>query len=195
MTRSRIARIVAAAALAALVLGCKESNRQNSPVQLIVTTNQVLQRIDLATNAVGCDQAIGTVLIRALIVQNTIPNVNLPVTPDLDNVKINSYRVTYVRTDGGTLVPAPFTRSISLLVTTGGAGETTNFIAFQPDALTQAPFAALFPNNGGKDPQTGRPVVQMDIILEVFGETLAGERVSGATRIPLDFCVSCSGCA
>jgi hypothetical protein len=35
----------------------------------------------------------------------------------------------------------------------------------------------------------------MDIILEVFGSTMAGERVSGSTRIPLDFCFDCAGCA
>jgi hypothetical protein len=34
----------------------------------------------------------------------------------------------------------------------------------------------------------------MDLILEIFGETLAGERVSGSTRLTVDFCVSCGGC-
>jgi hypothetical protein len=192
MTKIKIAPIVAVALLAGLALSCKEVNRQSSPVQLVVTTSQTLQRIDLQPNALNCNQEIGTVLIKAITIQNV--SGTLPTNGALNDVKVTTYRVSYVRTDGGTLVPAPFTRSISITVTPGGSGQSTNFLAFQPDALTQAPFAALLPQNGGRDPQTGRPVVQMDIILEVFGQTLAGEAVSGSTRVPLDFCYACNGC-
>jgi hypothetical protein len=178
---------------AAAVLSCKESNRQDSPVRLVVTTAQTLNRIDIKPNAANCDQSLGTVNIQALVVQNS--SGSLPTNSKLDSVIINSYRVSYVRTDGGTAVPAPFTRSISIQIATGVGGANTPFLGFQQDALTQAPFAALLPQNGGRDPQTGRTVVQMDLILEVFGETLAGERVSGSTRVPLDFCYDCKGCA
>ena len=47
----------------------------------------------------------------------------------------------------------------------------------------------------GFDPETGRTTITMDLILEVFGQTLAGESVSGSTRMTLDFCVSCGGCS
>ena len=188
----KIAIAGTAALMAAAVLACKESNRQNSPVRLVVTTAQILNRIDLKPGAAGCNQSIGTVNVQALVVQNT--SGTLPTNPDLDTVVIDQYRVSYVRTDGGTQVPASFTRSVSFTVTTGSTASTT-FIGFQSDALTQAPFAALLPQNGGRDPQTGRPVVQMDIVLELFGTTLAGERVSGSTRVPLDFCFDCKGCA
>ena len=43
--------------------------------------------------------------------------------------------------------------------------------------------------------ETGRPIVGLDVVVEVFGETLAGERVSGSTRFPLDFCFDCGGCS
>jgi hypothetical protein len=195
MTRNKLIAVVVGALVAALVLSCKEINRQTSPVQLVVTTNQKLQRIDIAPNAANCDQTIGTVNIRAVDIQNASGNTpNLPTNTAFQDVKITSYHVSYVRTDGGTLVPAPFTRSISITVTPGASGQSTAFQGFQVDAFTQAPFVALLPNNGGRDPQTGRPVVQMDIILDVFGETLAGERVSGQTRVPLDFCYACNGC-
>ena len=62
-------------------------------------------------------------------------------------------------------------------------------------ALNQAPFAALLPQNGGIDPETGKPIITMDVILTFFGQTLAGERVSGNTRLTLDFCFSCGGCS
>jgi hypothetical protein len=64
----------------------------------------------------------------------------------------------------------------------------------EPDALTLAPFAALLPQNGGRDPVTGRPFVKLDVIVEIFGETLGGDRVYDATRFPLDFCYDCGGC-
>ena len=194
MTR-KLASIAAVALVGAAALSCKEINRQSSPVQLVVTTSQTLHRLDLKPGALNCNQSIGTVTIRNVLIQNAQPG-SLPTNATLDDVKITEYRISYVRTDGGTSIPAPFTRSISILVPVGGVGaDLGTFLAFQPDALTQAPFAALLPQNGGKDPQTGRSVVQMDVILEVFGSTMAGERVSGSTRIPLDFCFDCAGCA
>jgi hypothetical protein len=191
----KLASMALAALTAAALLSCKESNRQSAPVKLILATTQTLQRIDLKPGALNCDQNIGTVSIQNLLIQNTNPNENLPTNSTLDDVRITSYRISYRRTDGGTSVPASFTRSISLVVPLGTSGNLGTFLAFQTDALSQAPFAALLPQNGGRDPQTGRSVVQMDITLEVFGETLAGERVSGSTRIPLDFCYDCQGCA
>ena len=193
--KKKLVSMATVALLALAMLACKEVNRQNSPVRLVVTTDQTLQRIDLEPNATNCNQNIGTVNVRSLLVQNTIGNTNLPIHSDLDDVKLTGYRVTYVRTDGGTQIPQPFTRSLSILITTGGGSQSTTFLAFTPDALTQAPFAALIPTNGGRDPQTGKTTVQMNITLEVFGETLAGERVSGFTTIPLDFCYHCQGCA
>ena len=195
MTR-KLASIATVALLGAAMLSCKEINRQSAPVQLLLATTQILQQIDLKPGAANCNQNIGTVKITNVLIQNTQQPVNLPTNSTLDDVLITEYRISYARTDGGTSIPAPFTRSISLSVPLGSAGANLGtFLAFQPDALSQAPFAALLPQNGGRDPQTGRPVVQMNIILEVFGQTMAGERVSGSTRIPLDFCFDCAGCA
>jgi len=36
--------------------------------------------------------------------------------------------------------------------------------------------------------------VKMDIILTVYGETLAGERVQGSATFPVNFCFNCGGC-
>lgn len=189
MTR-KLASIAAVALLGAAALSCKEINRQSSPVKLVMTTLQTLHRLDLKPGALNCNQNIATVTIQNVLIQNS------PASSALDDVHLTEYRISYARTDGGTSVPTPFTRSMSVTVpvnTTNASAVT--FVAFQPDALTQAPFAALLPQNGGRDPQTGRTVVQMDVILEVFGSTLAGERVSASARIPVDFCFDCAGCA
>ncbi len=178
-----------------LVAGCSDINRSSSPVSLVVTNTQELNRIDIAANATNCNQNIATVNVRAILLSNP-GNTNLPLDDRFTEVRLTSYRVSYVRRDGGTLVPAPFVRSTSGILTAGGAATPlSDFQGFEVGALNQAPFAALLPSGGGRDPETGRSVVTMDAILEIFGETFSGDRVSGSTRLTLDFCYLCGGCS
>jgi hypothetical protein len=196
MTRNTIKMLqtVVLIALAILVAGCNEIARQSTPVELVVTNTQTLTHIDIAPAAANCNQFISTVTVRSLLLSNP-NNGNLPLNSRFTSVQLTSYRVTWQRRDGGTLIPAPFSRSTSGSLAVGETTALSNFIIFTPDMLTQAPFAALTPGGGKRDPETGRAVVTMDAILEVFGETLAGDRVSGSTRMTLDFCFSCGGCS
>ena len=186
------AQTIVILAMAVMALSCSnELTRSAAPVELIVTNTQTLNRIDLAPLAENCNQNIAEVNIRAIL-KSPIEEVN----QQFNDVRITRYRVSYVRTDGGSLVPASFVRSIDLFVEAGGGSSSLgSFLAFQSEALSQAPFAALLPQNGGRDPETGRTTVRMDLILDLFGETLAGANVAGRTRIPLDFCFNCQGCA
>ncbi len=186
--------LMAVAALA--VVSCSnEFARSASPVALIVTNSQITQQVDLAGNGnsgnLNCDRDIGTINISA-----RLKAADLNVDQRFNDVRIIRYRVSYRRIDGGTLVPAPFVRPIDILVTANGAAANlSKFQVFSSDAIFQAPFVSLFPNNGGRDPETGRAVVTLEVILEVFGQTLAGTNVSASTSFPLDFCVGCGGCA
>jgi hypothetical protein len=81
------------------------------------------------------------------------------------------------------------------LINGGSTATISDFVVLETDALSQAPFAALQPENGGRDPETGRPFVKLEVIVEVFGETLGGDNVSDSTAFVLDFCVNCGGCA
>ena len=185
----KIRLITAAAVMAASLLGCSSELTDNgAPVELVVTNTQNLQRIDIRSGAAGCDTNVGTINMLVL------PK-NSSVTGDFVQVRVTRYRVSYQRTDGGTQVPASFVRSIDTLIDVGATGTLSEFVILQSDAITQAPFAALLPANGGRDPQTGRPVVRMDVIVELFGETLGGDNVYDVTRFPLDFCYNCGGCA
>ena len=182
-------------AAVALIAGCTgDLARSSSPITLIVTNEQNLSKIDIATGAANCDQNLATVTVKPILLTSQ-NNVNLPVDTRFSQVQLTSYRVSYVRRDGGTLVPAPFTRSMSGTLDVDQSTALSDFLAFQVGALNQAPFAALRTSGGGRDPETGRNVVTMDVILEVFGQTLAGERVSGSTRMTLDFCNACGGCS
>jgi len=181
--------IVAAAALAVAVFGCSgELTDSAAPVELVVTNSQSISQIDLA-GGTGCTGTIGTINIQA------IPK-SSAATGSFLQVRVTRYRVSYQRTDGGRQVPATFVRSTDQLIAVGGAATAlSSFTVLEGDATNQAPFVALLPQNGGRDPDTQRPVVKMDVIVEIFGETLNGDAVYDATRFPLDFCFSCGGCS
>ncbi len=186
MKHRKVLHLMLGCLVGAMAFSCNEINRQASPVQLIVTVTQDIHKIDLGT---GCSKPLGTIQLQALLKN--------PATASLFNdVKITSYRVSYVRTDGGTVVPTPFVKSIATLVSVGGGLSTlSSFAGFDIDTFNQAPFVSLFPQNGGRDPETGKGFIQMDEIIEVFGQTTAGESVSGSARVPFDFCFNCGGCS
>jgi hypothetical protein len=192
MTKRWIA--IAAATLTLAGVGCNTSDleRGNSPVALIVTNTQTLNKIDLLGGE-GCDVQAGTINLQSFV-KNPNPITDITVNPTLNNIRITRYRVSYQRVDGGTLVPASFVRSIDILLTAGGTSSGNRFTIFTSDAFNQAPFAALL-GGTGRDAETNRPTVVMDVIVEVFGQTLAGENVSGSTRFPFEFCANCGGCS
>lgn len=194
MRMKRIALIAAVALLSVAILSCNSVARESSPVLLVVSGTQNLNQVDLQAGASGCATSLGTVEMSVKLLQNQTDPTR-PTNNNLNDVKLDRYQVTYQRTDGGKLLPPSFVRSTAQVLTAGGAATSLSaFVAFETNAFNQAPFAALIPQNGGKDPDTGLGFVKMDIILTVFGETLAGERVSGSARFPVNFCFNCGGC-
>jgi hypothetical protein len=189
MINMKKSKLLAAVAMAALsVLGCSGELTDNAaPVDLLVTHTQRLSVLDVAPgNEATCNAEIGTI--------------NMQVIPKSTNsagtasqVRVSRYRVTYRRTDGGTVVPQQFVRAIDTLIAVGGSAGS-DFSLFQLGAFSQAPFASLLPQNGGRDAETLSPNIGMEVILEVFGETLGGDNVFDSTTIPLEFCYDCGGC-
>ncbi|HKR66580.1 MAG TPA: hypothetical protein VJZ00_22830 [Thermoanaerobaculia bacterium] len=182
--------MIAVAAIFALAnLSCSNELTNNAaPVDLVLSTTQNLHQVDLQSNATGCATTIGTI---SMII---VPKNDSSTTSSLTSVRVNRYRVSYRRVDGGTQVPPSFVRSTDTLVAIGTTTGLSSLIVFEPDALNQAPFAALLPQNGGRDPETGRGVVKLEVIVEVFGETLGGDNVSDSTAFQVDFCFNCGGC-
>jgi|SRR5690348_1274668 len=180
--------------------GCNDSNKQEAPVRLLAANTQTLHTIDLAGDPAGsnkCQQSIGSVILQSQVVEpaTTNPTISTGESAALNTITVDRYEVSYQRVDGGTLVPAPFIRSTGVTLAPNAQSIPTTFVIFDPNALAQAPFAALLPQNGGVDPQTGRPAITLDVIMTFFGSTLAGERVSAQTRFSLSFCVQCGGCS
>lgn len=190
MTRMNRIKIITAVALLALgSMSCSsELTDSAAPVEFVVTHTQDISVFDLAPpeGDDSCDQDFGQILMQV------IPKNDTAVGPMIQ-VRATRYRVSYTRTDGGTQVPAPFVRSMDTLVGPGQQ-EGAGFLAFEPGALLRAPFAALQPQNGGRDVETGRSFVGLNIRIEVFGETLAGDNVADSTTIPLEVCFCGTGC-
>jgi hypothetical protein len=185
---------VAALALAVAVLGCNgELNEGSAPVELVATNTQNLQLLDLnptvAAADTDCQEEVGTITLQVLSKGRT------DLTGPASQVRVTRYRVSYARRDGGRLVPASFVRPMNTLIGVGGSAGLSDFVVIEPGAVNLAPFAALLPQNGGRDPDTQRSIIQMDVIMEFFGETLGGDNVYEATRFPLDFCYGCGGCS
>jgi hypothetical protein len=165
---------------------CNDINENVAPVEMIASFESSVLVADLGDPDCG-DQGLGTLSLRTVIKQSN------PTRIDFLDVRLSTMRVSYARNDGGTVVPKPFVQSISGVIAPGGGSEVSGFIVFQPSAFSEAPFAALLPVNGGRDPETKNTSIGMEIVIEVWGETLSGEKVSATTRFPLSFCVGC-GC-
>lgn len=182
MRRKSAAFVITLALLVGSLAGCSEINRESAPVELLATIDQDTDTIDLLDLPT---ENLVTILLRA-IQKRTDSD------PRFLDVKLIRYQVSYRRTDGGSLVPASFVRTISGTVPVGGGPTIFNtFTVFDIESLQQAPFAALRPQNGGRDPETGNRFVKMDVIIDIFGETISGQRVSARAQAPFTFCAGC----
>jgi hypothetical protein len=187
-TMKRISMLAVLALVAMASLSCSNELTNNAaPVKLVLSNTQAISQVDLQAGATGCGVDIGTISMQV------IPK-NAGASTDLTAVRVNRYRVSYRRVDGGTMVPASFVRSTDTLIRVDETVGLSSFVVIEADALSQAPFAALLPQNGGRDPQTGRAFVKLEVIIEVFGETLGGDKVSDSTAFQIDFCFNCQGC-
>jgi hypothetical protein len=194
MRMKQIAMIAAIALPSVAILSCNSIARESAPVQLVVSGTQNLNQVDLQAGAAGCATSLGTVQLSVRLLQNQTDPLH-PVNNSFNDVQLDRYQVTYVRTDGGKLIPPTFVRSTAQLLSAGAPAQSlSDFVAFETNAFNLAPFASLLPQNGGRDPETGLSFVKMDIILTVYGQTLAGERVQGSARFPVNFCFNCGGC-
>ncbi|MEO8216579.1 MAG: hypothetical protein ABI718_05810 [Acidobacteriota bacterium] len=179
--RKRILAAVIPAVLAAGLLSCSGINNEVAPVVLIASMQQDVSLIDI----LNPPAKVGTINLQAIVKKIDAD------TRFLD-VQLRRYQVSFRRTDGGTQIPSSFVRTVSGIIPVGGTPTALNdFLLLPADALREAPFAALLPQNGGHDPVTGKTTVSLDVAVEVFGETISGEQVSARTTAPFTFCAGC----
>jgi hypothetical protein len=97
------------------------------------------------------------------------------------DAQINSYRVTYTRTDGGTVVPPAQTFPCGVVVPSGGEATLNNFPVVYESMIQQSPMDQLLPFNGGIDRETGRDEIDMAFNITFYGTTVSGKRVQSQT--------------
>ncbi len=97
------------------------------------------------------------------------------------DTQINSYTVTFRRTDGGTAVPPVQTFGAGILVPSGGTATLDNFPIVYGPTLQQSPLDQLLPFNGGIDRETGLDQIATTFDLTFFGTTVSGHRVQSET--------------
>src|SRR5258707_12826369 len=114
MRMKKFALIVAIALPSVAILSCNSVARESGSVELVVGGTQTINQVDLQGGAVGCATSIGSVSMRIQKLQNQNDSTH-PVRNDLLDVKLDRYEISYLRTDGGKLVPPGFVRSTAQL--------------------------------------------------------------------------------
>lgn len=103
------------------------------------------------------------------------------------DVHLTEWVVTPSRTDGGAVASPQWRNFYSVYVPANGNAALENYRIFPSDYFRQVPLSYLFPENGGFDPSTGQRTVRQRLHIEVFGKTVAGQNVSVAFDVNLNF--------
>jgi hypothetical protein len=112
--------------------------------------------------------------------------------PELQNIALERYEVTFTRTDGGTAVPPGFTRGISGVVRLSetSAEEVVlstfgGLVVVPSTTKAQPPISFLI--DPGTEPDTNFANIQVNARIQFFGRTFAGDQVIVVGNIGINF--------
>lgn len=91
-----------------------------------------------------------------------------------NDIEIRYFYAEWLRSDGGTVRPKDYRLGWTVLVPAGGTASCSNIPFMQSEQLLEPPFSALFPENGGRDPETGAATIRCDARVKVYGRTVNG---------------------
>ncbi|MBN2136021.1 MAG: hypothetical protein JW737_09840 [Acidobacteria bacterium] len=99
------------------------------------------------------------------------------------DIQIQEYQVTFYRIDGGTKVPNSLRRGITYIIPFNGSADLSNLTLLSAQQKAETPLWELGVN--GYDTETGNAVIEVNVLVEFFGEQMSGETVyaSGWTSI------------
>jgi len=185
------AALAALLVLAVAALGCSANGNVDSTtaaVLLIVSTIEPISDPfgDVVTTS-------GTILEDAVRVDLVarLKNATDTTSPTLQEIVIDRYEVTFSRTDGGSAVPAGFTRGINQKVRISEHGSTTeritqfDLVLVPATIKTQPPLSHLV--SPGLEPATGYVNIQATATIRFYGNTLAGDPVTATATVGVDF--------
>ena len=167
--------------LAVLVLvGCPSNAQRDTvaPVWFSTTIPAGPADVDIS--------AAVDVFITSMTVESHGKSPTAVLTSEQD-AQFSEWVVTPARSDGGTVASPQWRNNYSFSVPANGSANLQNYRIFPADYFRQAPLSALLPENGGFDKETGKRNVRQTLHIEVFGKTTAGQSVSVAFDVNLNF--------
>ena len=160
--------------------GCGSNDSRDSSAPVFLTAEITAGPADIDISS-PVDVTIDTMNI---VSQAKSPTEEL--SPQQD-VVLNEWVITPVRSDGGTVASPVWHNFYQVYVSAGGSASLRNFRVFPSDYFHENPLSQLFPENGGYDRETGRRNIRQQLQIEVFGKTVAGEKVSCKFSVGLNF--------
>jgi hypothetical protein len=177
--RLAVFALIALGALA--VVGCyggNDSANTGAPVMLSESIQSGPADVSVGS---GADVVIENMTITS---KAKSPSATLSSQAD---VTLTEWVITPSRTDGGTVASPQWHNLYTVYVAAGGSTSIQNYRIFPAEYFLQAPLHQLFPQNGGFDVETGKTNIRQRLHIEVFGKTVAGEAVSLAFDVNLNF--------
>jgi hypothetical protein len=125
----------------------------------------------------------------------TVPSMSMVSTPKAPGARLsgqqdailNEWVVTPSRSDGGTVASPVWRNFYTVTIPANGSANLQNYRIFPAEYFNQPPLNQLFPQNGGKDAETAKRNIRQRLRIEVFGKTVAGERLSTVFNVDLNF--------
>jgi len=176
----RISRIGLAALLAIAILGCggNHSADTEAPVFISVDITEGVADVDIS---VPVDVVIAGMTLTS---NSKSPDATLSQQQD---VILNEWVITPERSDGGSVASPQWRNFYTVYVPAGGNATLENYRIFPSDFFHEMPLSQLFPENGGFDAETGRRNIRQRLKVEVFGKTVAGQRLSVRFDVGVNF--------
>lgn len=181
MKTNRLALLALCSLGFGLMLGCSGGNHSadtEAPVFLSVDITK--GPADIAVNQ-GVDVVIPTMSIKS-----TAKAPGAVLSPQAD-VTLDLWVTTFTRTDGGTVASRMWQNYYNVYVPAGGNATLENYRIMPSEYLVEPPLNQLWPANGGFDKETGQPNIRQKVRIEIFGKTTAGQKVSLAFDVTLNF--------
>jgi hypothetical protein len=181
MKTNRLVLVAFCSLAAGLMAGCTGSNHSadtDAPVYLTVDITE--GPADVAVNQ-GVDVDIPSMTFKS---NAKAPGGSLS---QQDDVVLDEWVVTFRRTDGGTAVSPEWRNYYNVYVPNGGTTSLSNYRIMPVEYLSQAPLNQLFPANGGFDKETGKDNIRQELIISVYGKTIAGKKVSLTFPVTIRF--------
>jgi len=148
---------------------------------LLSCTDQEKTRCDIALELEGKDYENHWVDVSYGLppTMKTFNVISIPKNPgaslsDLQDVEVSYFYAAWVRADGGTVRPKDYRLAWTLIVPAGGTATCSGIPFMSTAQLLEPPFSALFPENGGRDPETGASTIRCDAHIKVYGRTVNG---------------------